>query len=49
MGSDLLVYGVKGVSVVDASLMPLIPATHLQLTVYAVAEKASDIIKVGGA
>ncbi|ESZ91553.1 hypothetical protein SBOR_8054 [Sclerotinia borealis F-4128] len=45
VGADLRVYGTKGLSVVDASVMPLIPATHLQLTVYAVAEKASDIIK----
>lgn len=45
VGADLLVYGTKKLSVVDASIMPLIPATHLQLTVYAVAEKASDIIK----
>ncbi|KAF7954505.1 hypothetical protein EAE96_005626 [Botrytis aclada] len=45
VGKDLLVHGVRKVSVVDASVMPLIPATHLQLTVYAVAEKAGDIIK----
>jgi choline dehydrogenase-like flavoprotein len=45
VGVDLLVYGTKRLSVVDASIMPLIPATHLQLTVYAVAEKAADIIK----
>lgn len=45
VGSDLLVHGTKRLSVVDASIMPLIPATHLQTTVYAVAEKASDIIK----
>ncbi|KAK7754952.1 hypothetical protein SLS62_003036 [Diatrype stigma] len=45
VGSDLLVYGTKRLSVVDAPIMPLIPATHLQTTVYAVAEKASDIIK----
>lgn len=36
---DLLVYGVRGLSVVDASIMPLIPATHTSATVYAVAEK----------
>ena len=36
---DLLVYGVQGLSVVDASIMPLIPATHTSSTVYAVAEK----------
>lgn len=41
VGSDLLVYGVHGLSVVDASIIPLIPGTHLSATVYAIAEKAS--------
>jgi len=41
VGPDLLVYGVQGLSVVDASIMPLIPATHTSSTVYAVAEKVS--------
>ncbi|KAF2464125.1 choline dehydrogenase [Lindgomyces ingoldianus] len=45
VGTDLLVYGVKQLSVVDASIMPLIPGTHLCETVYAIAEKAADIIK----
>lgn len=45
VGPNLLVYGTEKLSVVDASIMPLIPATHLQTTVYAVAEKAADIIK----
>ncbi|KAF2195874.1 GMC oxidoreductase [Zopfia rhizophila CBS 207.26] len=44
VGSDLRVYGVRGLSVVDASIMPLIPATHLSATVYAVAEKVCDIL-----
>ncbi|KAI9767690.1 MAG: hypothetical protein M1840_005562 [Geoglossum simile] len=43
--ADLQVYGVEGLSIVDASIMPLIPATHTSATVYAVAEKAADIIK----
>ncbi|KAF3006816.1 hypothetical protein E8E13_010516 [Curvularia kusanoi] len=45
VGSDLLVYGVKQLSIVDGSIIPLLPATHLQATMYAVAEKAADIIK----
>lgn len=41
VGPDLLVHGIKGLSVVDASIMPLAPGTHLDATVYAVAEKVS--------
>jgi choline dehydrogenase-like flavoprotein len=39
VGPDLLVYGVTGLSVADASLMPIIPGTHLCATIYATAEK----------
>jgi choline dehydrogenase-like flavoprotein len=41
----LKVHGVEGLRIVDASVMPLIPGSHLSSTVYAVAEKAADIIK----
>jgi choline dehydrogenase-like flavoprotein len=45
VGTDLLVHGVNGLSVVDASVIPYLPATHLSTTVYAVAERAADLIK----
>lgn len=41
----LLVYGVRSLRIVDASIMPMIPRGNTQATVYAIAERASDIIK----
>jgi hypothetical protein len=38
---DLLVYGTANLRIVDASIMPLVPAGHLQAIVYGVAEKVS--------
>jgi choline dehydrogenase len=38
---ELLVYGTSNLRIVDASIMPLVPAGHLQAIVYGVAEKVS--------
>ncbi|KAG6899572.1 hypothetical protein C0993_009151 [Termitomyces sp. T159_Od127] len=42
---DLKVKNVVGLRVVDASVFPFIPTSHTSSTVYAVAERAADIIK----
>lgn len=39
VGQDLKVHGIQGLRILDASIMPLVPATHLMTTIYAVAEK----------
>lgn len=43
--ASLRVYGVQNLRMVDFGIVPLIPSAHMQAVVYAVAEKASDIMK----
>lgn len=41
----LRVYGMRGLRIIDASIMPKQIGAHLQATVYAIAEKGADMIK----
>lgn len=41
VSSELLVYGTSNLRVVDSSIIPLLPAAHLQAVVYGIAEKVS--------
>ncbi|KAF2843525.1 GMC oxidoreductase [Patellaria atrata CBS 101060] len=45
VGEDLRVHGTERLSVVDGSIMPLLPGANTQSTVYMLAEKAVDLIK----
>ncbi|KAH9903755.1 putative GMC oxidoreductase [Xylariomycetidae sp. FL2044] len=41
----LCVYGAKNLRIIDSSVIPLISTGNIQTTVYAVAERAADLIK----
>jgi choline dehydrogenase-like flavoprotein len=43
--AELKLYGVAGLRVADASVFPFIPQSNTQSLVYAVAERAADLIK----
>lgn len=43
--SNLRVFGVHNLRIVDASIIPTIPTVQIQSAVYAIAEHASDIIR----
>ncbi|CRK38299.1 hypothetical protein BN1708_016620 [Verticillium longisporum] len=45
VNEKLLVYGVEKLSVIDASVQPDLPGAYTQQPVYAIAEKAADLIK----
>ncbi|KAH7347081.1 hypothetical protein BKA66DRAFT_432829 [Pyrenochaeta sp. MPI-SDFR-AT-0127] len=42
--SNLKVYGIKRLRVVDASIIPLLPSAHIQTLVYGIAERAAEMI-----
>lgn len=48
VNDKLMVYGTQHLSIVDASIIPIIPSCHLQATMYGIGEKAADIIKKRG-
>jgi len=46
---DLLVKGARGLRVIDASVLPRIPAAHTQAATYVIAERGADLVKAAWA
>ncbi|KAJ7235004.1 aryl-alcohol oxidase-like protein [Mycena haematopus] len=42
---DLKVKGISGLRVIDASVLPIVPAAHTQAATYAIAERGAHLIK----
>jgi choline dehydrogenase-like flavoprotein len=42
---DLLVKGVEGLRIIDASVLPIVPSAHTQAATYVIAERGADLIK----
>ncbi|KAF8133508.1 aryl-alcohol oxidase [Mycena galopus ATCC 62051] len=42
---DLRVKGIAGLRVIDASVLPIVPAGHTQAATYVIAERGADLIK----
>lgn len=45
VNAKLQVYGVERLRVVDASIMPDLPAAHTNAVVFMIGEKAADMVK----
>ena len=45
--SELRVHGIRGLRVVDASVMPSLPSNNTLATVYAIAERGAELIRRG--
>ncbi|KAJ7915654.1 aryl-alcohol oxidase [Mycena leptocephala] len=43
---DLVVKGISGLRIVDASILPIVPSAHTQVPVYIVGERAADLVKI---
>lgn len=42
---QLRVFGIKNLRVIDASIMPSIPAAHTNAPAYMIGEKGADLVK----